>query len=62
MAPPLPHSVVANEDTHHYESRGIAFSSIHSFLYKYELKVGCYQDESHQEMPKRETPSSGGHL
>lgn len=62
QAPLLPHSVVASEDTQHSESRGIAFSNSLSFLYAYELKVGAYQDESHQEKPKRETPSSGRHL
>jgi hypothetical protein len=56
------HPAVAREDTHHYKSQGSAFCNILSFHYAYVLKVGCYQDESNQEKPKRETPSSGDHL
>lgn len=60
MAPPQP--VVAREATHHYESQGIVFCNIRSFLYAYELKVACHQSEFKQEKPKRETPSTGDHL
>lgn len=59
---PPPHPVVAREDAHHYKSQGSAFRNILSSHCAYELKAGCYQEESNQEKPKRETPSSGSHL